>query len=528
MLPESIWGAAMLRELLSVTLCVTLAASSMGSAQTLAQIGGPKEVPPSSFKGDQFVDSRGCIYMRAGVGGSTNWIPRVGANRKVMCGYPPTFGPHERVAAVPDEPIATAPAPRTSAAVAPAPSAAAPAMVADATPGCPANAPYGRLETRADGSDVLKCSARKSASVAPAAVASAPAPAPAAKPTQVAPAPVVVADATPGCPPNAPYGRVETRADGRDVLKCFSRKSSAAAPAPVVVAAAPTPAPAPKVAPVVVPVATQATSALPAQSVPARVISTGGPGPGQVACPASMPVLVRVKLTTGGTALLCTPGTQPIVFAAAPTYPPGAGLAPSISPGVGNATRASAAAGTSTRTTAPAPQVASADAMPPLPPGYKRAWTDDRLNPNRGKGTAEGWAQQDQIWTRTVPAEPVVRTKPYVPPPGAVTVSSRSAKVASPQVTVSTRSTPQAAAPVTASAGSGARFVQIGTFGVSANASGAAGKLSSLGLPVATSKTARNGKSLQIVLAGPFASAAEAQRALSVARGAGFGDAYIR
>ncbi|QYZ68856.1 SPOR domain-containing protein [Neotabrizicola shimadae] len=506
----------MLRDLLSVALCVTLAATSAVSAQTLAQIGGPKEVPPASFKGDQFVDSRGCIFMRAGVGGTTNWIPRVGANRKVMCGYPPTFGAREPVPVAPDVAVASAPQ-------APAAAAAAPAVVAGATPGCPANAPYGRQETRADGSEVLKCSTRKAASAAPAPVAVASAPAPAAKPAPAAP--VVLADATPGCPPNAPYGRLETRADGRDVLKCFSRKSSAAAPAPVVVASAPPPAPAARPAPAVVPVAAPAAAALPAQSVPARVISTGGPGPGQVACPASMPVLMRVKLTTGGTALLCTPGSQPIVYAAAPTYPPGAGLAPSISPRQGASTAGTTARAAAPRAPAAGTQVATADAMPPLPPGYKRAWTDDRLNPNRGKGTAEGWAQQDQVWTRTVPAEPVVQTKPYVPPPaGAVTVSSRSAKAVAPQVTVSTRSIPEAAAPVVA----GPRYVQIGTFGVPANASGAAEKLSSLGLPVATSKTTRNGKSLQIVLAGPFASTAEAQRALSVARGAGFGDAYLR
>lgn len=486
MLPQSLWGAAMLRDLLSATLCVALVASSAGimpaSAQTLAQIGGPAETPPAGFKGDQFVDSRGCIFMRAGVGGSTNWIPRVGANHKVLCGYPPTFGPRERVAAVPDAPAVAAP---TVAAAAPAPAAKpapaaapAPVVVADATPGCPPNAPYGRLETRADGRDVLKCFSRKSAAAAPAPT---PAPAPAVVAAKPAPAPVVVA----------------------------ARPAAVAKPAPVAVAAAP---------------ATAAT----AQGVPARVISSGGPGPGQVACPASMPVLVRVKLTTGGSALLCTPGTQPIVVAAAPTYPPGSGLAPSISPATGASTRATGAATTraaTTRATAPATQVASAEAMPPLPPGYKRAWKDDRLNPYRGQGTAQGWAQQDRVWTRTVPAQPVVATKPYVPPPAepAVTVSTRAAKAApvQPRVTVSTRSAPQAAA-------GGATYVQIGSFGVPANASGAAGRLSALGLPVATTKTTRNGKSLQIVLAGPFASTAEAQRALSTARGAGFGDAFIR
>lgn len=469
----------MLHRILAVAFGLSLASAPMVSAQSLAQIGGPSEVPPASFKGDQFVDSRGCIFVRAGISGSTNWVPRVGGNHKVLCGYPPTFGKREAIPVAPDVAVAAA---------APAPAAR-------------------------------------------------PAPAPVAAKPAAAPAAVAVADATPGCPPQAPYGRTETAADGRTILKCSSRRSAAAAPAakpaPVVVASAPPPraapvAPAP--APVAAPVAVAATTtALPAQSVPARVVSSGGSGAGRVSCPASMPVLVRVRLTTGGTALLCTPGTQPIVAAAAPTYPPGSGLAPSINPQVRSAGSGGA---TAPRVPAGTTRVATADAMPPLPPGYKRAWKDDRLNPYRGQGTAEGWAQQDRIWTRTVPAEPVVTTKPGVPPAtaGTVTVSTRSAKPkaepAAPRLTVSTKSTPAAAAPAAARAGGA--YIQVGTFGVPANASGAAGRLSAIGLPVATSKITKSGKTLQIVLAGPFASTAEAQRALSAARGAGFGDAFIR
>ena len=74
----------------------------------------------------------------------------------------------------------------------------------------------------------------------------------------------------------------------------------------------------------------------------------------------------------------------------------------------------------------------------------------------------------------------------------------------------------------------GGAWVQIGTFGVPANAAGAAAQLQALGLPVAKSKLNRGGKDLQIVMAGPFGSGADAQAALRIARGAGFGDAYIR
>ncbi|MBY5971989.1 SPOR domain-containing protein [Ferrimonas balearica] len=61
-----------------------------GSAQSLRRDDGPAEYPPASFRGSQYVDSEGCIYIRAGVDGSTTWVPRVSRDRKVVCGYQPT------------------------------------------------------------------------------------------------------------------------------------------------------------------------------------------------------------------------------------------------------------------------------------------------------------------------------------------------------------------------------------------------------------------------------------------------------
>jgi hypothetical protein len=58
--------------------------------------------------------------------------------------------------------------------------------------------------------------------------------------------------------------------------------------------------------------------------------------------------------------------------------------------------------------------------------------------------------------------------------------------------------------------------------------SNAAARLAALGLPVASAASKRGGQDLVAVFAGPFGSAAAAQQALGMVRGAGFGDAFLR
>lgn len=59
-------------------------------AQTLKSAGPPAEYPPASYTARQYVDSRGCVYIRAGIDGNVNWVPRVTRSRKQICGYEPT------------------------------------------------------------------------------------------------------------------------------------------------------------------------------------------------------------------------------------------------------------------------------------------------------------------------------------------------------------------------------------------------------------------------------------------------------
>jgi len=133
-------------------LCVGVATGGVVSAQTV-----PAEQPPASFVGDQYIDSDGCVFIRAGFGGQTNWVPRVSGERQHICGQQPSL-PSSTTAAIVAAPapaappplvIAPAPAPVVLQPVAPAPQApvfrtapaapatVAPAMIAPATGGCP-------------------------------------------------------------------------------------------------------------------------------------------------------------------------------------------------------------------------------------------------------------------------------------------------------------------------------------------------------------------------------------------------------
>ncbi len=69
-------------------------------AQTVDAAGPPAEFPPASYKGSQYVDSRGCMYIRAGIDGVVDWVPRLNRQRKHICGQAPT-----RVAGTTSRPV---------------------------------------------------------------------------------------------------------------------------------------------------------------------------------------------------------------------------------------------------------------------------------------------------------------------------------------------------------------------------------------------------------------------------------------
>lgn len=399
-------GVVMYNRVFSAAFVAVLLGATSALAQSVASVGGPAEMPPAGFKGQQFVDSRGCVYLKAGLAGQVNWVLRVGHDRKPMCNKTPTFG------AKPVIEVATAA------------EMAAPAQVAE---------------------------------------------------VQIAPAPRAVTVAT-----TAPQGST------------------------------------PLVAPSLVGIL-DVPAARPQTRVSGGYETTGsGTGNRRIGCFTSAPVAERVKLRNGGTAVVCTTGDGTLTGWRPPIYADGAGVGASLSdPPVGfvaGNSHGTHSYGSNAQTGGYASADAGTATAPVVPEGYKLAWDDDRLNPKRGKGTAQGWAAQDQVWTRDVPAvaaAPAVRLTAASSSNGAQTTTRK---------TVSTKST----------GGTGRAFIQVGTFGVVSNADGAVARLQALGLPVARAKMNKGGKALQIVMAGPFANAADAQTFLSTVRGAGFGDAFVK
>ncbi len=414
-------------------------------------------MPPASYNGQQYVDSRGCVFLRAGYGGKTTWVPRVTRDRKQLCGYGAS-GPIEVA-----EP-------------APAPAPAAP-----------------KVETAAVETPSPK-----------------PAPKVAAKPS--------------------------------------------AAPAPTVVAA-------PKPAPTPAPAVTRPATATELAATGGTVVTAPTDGAGyRLACPATNPVAERFEVHGGGSKILCTTGDGTMAGATFPRLVAGdlSGVAVGYDAYAGTAV-AGGDSGGYVIEGKPQKSTKSAKYPPVTPPaGYKLAWDDDRLNPNRGKQTVDGFLAMDEIWTRTTPAElredSKIKRKPvtiivrhrdgstsehdgYVlsSKDGEKVVQikgseeilvSKSTKSVAPEVSApKATKTAKAVKPAVEPEATGRFLVQVGTFGVASNAEGVAGKLKGLGLPVSRGKL--KGGALTVVYAGPFGSAGEAKQALSAARSLGFGDARI-
>lgn len=90
---------------------LVLMAATIAEAEPLR----PAELPPANYAGLQYVDSKGCMFARAGNGTEVLWIPRVSRQGVPVCGNPPSG---QRVPVV--EEVGVQPVPAPSATSAPA------------------------------------------------------------------------------------------------------------------------------------------------------------------------------------------------------------------------------------------------------------------------------------------------------------------------------------------------------------------------------------------------------------------------
>ncbi len=391
--------------------------ANSANAYSLAQAATPKELPPSSYTGDVWVDSRGCAYVRANIGNAANWVPRLSGNRKsVICGLTPTMKvtggrPVAKPAPLPDLPAPT-PVPVT----APAASLLAPNPLPTTAPAAPA-------------------------------------------------APAVIRTLNVTCPAGESSARVRI---GAQTVSLDCRPSTTRylvrmgdATTRVVV----NPAPAIRSAEVA-PIAPAATAPAPRATTGSGRVVIGGRTPSHVGFGYGG-VLTR---PSSPSAPVRSPSSNRVFIGGKPPAQP---------------------------TIAPRPVT--------VPDGYRPAWRDGRLNPNRGPQTPAGNAAMGQHLT--IGEVPMREVNP--PTPRGLSAVPASA--------VATRSAPAA----TPRSG----YVQVGAFGQPGNAKAAAQRLAALGLPGRVATT-RSG--LKVVLAGPFNSASALQNALNRARSGGFSDAFAR
>ncbi len=346
---------------------------------TLSQAATPAEAPPPGFSKEVFVDSRGCVYVRASIGSTVNWVPRLSRDRKtVICGMTPSASvaaaPAAGAAAPPEPPAPPAPPPVAAAPPAPAASAPAPAPAARA----------------------------------PAARAAAPAPAPTPKRTAHLPAPSAAAPAAAAPPPApspgsspAPEGfdrtlAVTCTADGsalRVRIGGDTVKISCPAGMSRDVAYIVTHGDGSRSRLIAHPAPATRTAAAPAAPGPDVIIGNRAPGEPNTAFgngygfshdyPPQDPV---PGIATAGR----TAPVAPVAPAARATP---AAPAPTAQAGARNA-------GDGIFEATPGP----GSPAPSIPAGYRPAWDDDRLNPNRGPRSGSATAPMPQARGAAKPA----------------------------------------------------------------------------------------------------------------------------
>ena len=161
-----------------------------------------------------------------------------------------------------------------------------------------------------------------------------------------------------------------------------------------------------------------------------------------------------------------------------------------------------------------------------VPEGYAPVWTDDRLNPRRGEQSVEGYIQSQRTVTLQVPRQAVGGSGPKrIKEPRIV--SDQAVRTSRTQFVFGAAAGAAKAERAPKPVPAGKIFVQVGQFSDVDQARASAQVMARTGVPTRMGKKVRGTSQVQLVLAGPFATRSEAQRAVQTARRAGFGRAVI-